>query len=223
MSHDRCLWTIPPNGAYNQVKAYINNGGSPPTHLYNDMISFAQVNVKNDHESIQWHAGFYNAVKPTITCSESAGFAIPGLIQAEDYCEHQGVQLESTSDTGGGLNIGWLDSGDFAKYRANVANGGQYLFEARVASDWSTGQMDVKVDGNAVTSFLIPNTGGWQSWQTLSSSLFYLSSGKHNLELAFCKGGFNVNWIAFIAVCNELKSMPPSGSRCPSRDVGDGP
>ena len=209
MSHDRCLWTIPPNDPYNQVKAYINNGGSPPTHLYDDMISFAQVNVKNDHGSIQWHAGFYNAIKPTITCSESTGFAIPGLIQAEDYCEHQGIQLEPTSDTGGGMNIGWLDSGDFAKYRANVAKGGQYLFEARVASDWSTGQMDVKVDENIVTSFSIPNTGGWQSWQTLSLS-FYLSSGDHTLEFAFPGGGFNINWVSFTAETNSSPTGIPS-------------
>ena len=107
------------------------------------------------------------------------------------------------------MNIGWLDSGDFAKYRANVAKGGQYLFEARVASDWSTGQMDVKVDENIVTSFSIPNTGGWQSWQTLSSS-FYLSSGDHTLALAFPGGGFNINWVSFTAETNSSPTGIPS-------------
>ena len=64
MSHDRTLWTIPPNDAYNQVKAYINSGGTPPTHLYSDMISFAQINTNNGHSSHEWHQGFTMPLNP---------------------------------------------------------------------------------------------------------------------------------------------------------------
>ena len=38
--------------------------------------------------------------------------SIPGRIEAEDYFFQSGVQLENTSDIGGGQNIGFQDKGD---------------------------------------------------------------------------------------------------------------
>lgn len=64
MSHDKALWTITPDQSYEQVKAFINNGGSPPTHLYDAMINFAKTNVRNGHPSLIWHQSFYDAVNP---------------------------------------------------------------------------------------------------------------------------------------------------------------
>ncbi len=63
MSYDKALWTIPTNGDYETVKAFIRNGGTPPTQLYNAMISFAQTNVRNGHPSITWNQSFYDGVK----------------------------------------------------------------------------------------------------------------------------------------------------------------
>jgi endoglucanase len=62
MSHDKTLWTIPPNDDYEAVKSFINHGGTPPTHLYEAMLEFARSNVKNGHESLRWHQSFYDAV-----------------------------------------------------------------------------------------------------------------------------------------------------------------
>jgi endoglucanase len=63
MSHDRTLWTIPPNKSYERIKDFINNGGNPPVDCYEDMILFAQNNIRNGHENQIWHQGFYDAIK----------------------------------------------------------------------------------------------------------------------------------------------------------------
>jgi hypothetical protein len=62
MSHDRALWTIPPNADYASVQKFIREGGAPPTQLFDAMIRFAQTNVKNGHPDILWHASFYEAL-----------------------------------------------------------------------------------------------------------------------------------------------------------------
>ena len=51
---------------------------------------------------------------------------IPGRIEAEDYVFQVGVQLESTSDIGGGQNIGYLDPGDYLDYEVDVLSSGNY-------------------------------------------------------------------------------------------------
>mmetsp|Transcript_15201 Transcript_15201/g.23644 ORF Transcript_15201/g.23644 Transcript_15201/m.23644 type:complete len:1021 (-) Transcript_15201:146-3208(-) len=211
MSHDRTLWTIPPNDAYNQVKAYINNGGAPPTHLYSDMISFAQINVRNGHNSHQWHQGFYNAIKPTVTCAESGSFAVPGRIEAEEYCGNQGVQVETTTDLDGGSNIGFLDAGDFTDYNIEITSSDLYSFAARVASQFGSGQIDVQIDDTSLDVLHVPNTNGWQTWTTVSTTLF-LSAGYHRLRLAFPSGGFNLNWVSFSTVTGNPSTKSPTAS-----------
>eukprot|EP00804_Cyclotella_cryptica_P018038 CCRYP_008322-RA/>CCRYP_008322-RA protein AED:0.05 eAED:0.05 QI:1251/1/1/1/1/1/2/224/695 len=211
MSHDRCLWTIPPNQAYNEVKNFINNGGTPPTHLYDEMIEFAQVNIKNGHDSHEWHEGFYQGVKPTITCPESAAFFIPGTIQAEEYCGSFGVQTESTTDSGGGTNIGFLDGGDYTEYKVDVTTSGQYMFSARVASQQGGGLIDVQVDGVSVAILQVPNTNGWQSWTTIYADVA-LTSGEHIIKLAYPYGNFNLNWFSFSKGSGNFPTRKPTAA-----------
>lgn len=64
MSHDKTLWTIPPNRAYKQLKAVINRDGKPEAGLYDAMIQFAKHNIRNGHASHQWHQSFYDSIKP---------------------------------------------------------------------------------------------------------------------------------------------------------------
>ncbi len=48
--------------------------------------------------------------------------AIPGKIEAENYSAMNGIQTEPTTDTGGGLNVGWIHVGDWLDYNVNVEN-----------------------------------------------------------------------------------------------------
>ena len=74
-----------------------------------------------------------------------------GLIQAESYSAMSGVQTETTSDTGGGLNLGYLDAGDWLNYSTNISAAGSYRVSYRVASLNGGGALQLeKAGGNPV-------------------------------------------------------------------------
>ncbi|MDO3386233.1 carbohydrate-binding protein [Gilvimarinus sp. SDUM040013] len=106
------------------------------------------------------------------------------------------VDIEATTDTGGGYNIGWVDAGEWLSYPSfDVTNGADYDIEVRVASG-SGGTLSLDLNGGTVTlgEINIPNTGGWQNWQTVTTNAF-LPAGTHNLGVYASTGGWNLNWI----------------------------
>ena len=65
-------------------------------------------------------------------------FSVPGTIEAEQYAAMNGILTETSTDsgggTGGGINIGWVDVGDWLEYNIDVETSGSYLIEYRLAS-----------------------------------------------------------------------------------------
>ncbi|MGN9757584.1 glycoside hydrolase family 16 protein [Streptomyces sp. SD31] len=128
-------------------------------------------------------------------------------IQAESYDGQSGANTESTSDSGGGQNIGSLANGDWALYRGvNFGSSAANQFVGRVASGAAggvSGLVEVRLDsrGNApVGSFAVANTGGWQSWRTVPANISGVT-GTHDVYLTFTSGQpsdfVNVNWFNF--------------------------
>jgi hypothetical protein len=117
------------------------------------------------------------------------------------YRTGEGVDIETTTDTGGGYNVGYTKAGEWLKYTATVATAGTYSIDFRVASAGAGGTFHLEVDGVNVTGALaVPNTGGWQSWQTITRSGISLSAGTHTFRLVFDANGSsgfvgNFNWL----------------------------
>jgi hypothetical protein len=149
----------------------------------------------------------------SFTAAAAVGKAVPGTIQAEDFNDagfwdstpgNSGnsyratdVDIERTTDAGGGFNIGWIEAGEWQEYTITVAAAGYYDFSVRVASRESSRALRVLVDGADVTgSMTVPNTGAWQAWQTLTRTPIYLTAGVHQLRSMAITGGFNVNWMS---------------------------
>lgn len=200
MSHDKCLWTIHPNNAYNQLKSAINSNSTGPGSLYGDMINFCQNNISNGSSGISWHQDFYDAVKnnstpppPTNTCDNAQAISLPGKLEAENYCAMHGIQTENCSE--GGLNIGWVDEGDWLDFKVNVASGGEYTVNFRVAAEGSGSKSVQLRKGSSVLGTVnFQATGGWQTWSTKSATV-NLSSGIQILRVYFPVSGLNLNWI----------------------------
>jgi hypothetical protein len=147
-------------------------------------------------------------------------------IQAESFNAQSGVVAETTTDTGGGQDIGYLANGDWARYDGvNFGSGSAGTFSARVASGAAagvSGSVEVRLDNvnNApVGSFTISNTGGWQSWRTVAASITPVT-GTHTVFLRFASGQsadfVNVNWFTFSAGGTPpptTTSSPPPGGR----------
>jgi len=127
--------------------------------------------------------------------------AIPGKVQAEDYFFETGLELENTTDVGGGQNIGYLDNGDYADYYIDVSEAGSYYVDYRTAALSESGAVKLEIispDGG--TEFLhqlsFPSTGGWQNWTTTRDQVM-LSAGQHQLRMTIMAPLFNMNWLEF--------------------------
>lgn len=118
------------------------------------------------------------------------------LIQAESYTSMSGIQTEATTDTGGGLNVGYADTSDWMSYaNINFPTSGSYLIEYRVASGVSGAVISSDLSAGTIQlgSVNIPNTGGWQNWQTISQTV-NINAGTYNFGIYIQNSGVNLNW-----------------------------
>lgn len=139
-------------------------------------------------------------VDPAPTCTT----ANPGeTIQAESYCQADGIQTESTTDVGGGQNVGYIDSNDWMTYSVNIPATGTYKVSYRVAASAGGGQFKLEKAGGSPVygSVNVPATGSWQNWQTVSHTVV-LPAGEQLLAISAITGGFNVNWLKVESVDN---------------------
>ena len=133
--------------------------------------------------------------------NEGGGFQVPGKIEAEDYWKQSGLETENCTDIGGGANLSYMDTGDYAKYLIHVNTSNSYIIKARVASNGGGGEFQLKLKGSddvdlTINDFQIDNTGGWQSWQTIEKEMD-IPAGTYELTMNVTKSLFNLNWIAF--------------------------
>lgn len=128
--------------------------------------------------------------------SNCADVALPGTIQAEGYCNMNGIQTENTSDAGGGQNVGYVDAGDWMTYPVDIPTAGSYKVSYRVAAMSAGGVIQLEKEGGSPVfgTLNVPGTGGWQTWSTVSHNV-QLAAGKQTLAISAPKGGFNINWI----------------------------
>lgn len=140
---------------------------------------------------------------------------VPGRIEAENYDTNgagvsyyddsagnsgnvyrtDDVDLEATSDTGGGYDVGWVGSGEWLVYTLNVQATAVYRLDFRVASNNGAGDIQVSLDGLPLCTVVTPLTGGWQTWQTVSVTNLVLRGGVRQLRLDFRVGGQNLNYV----------------------------
>ncbi|NUP88896.1 MAG: family 10 glycosylhydrolase [Candidatus Sumerlaeia bacterium] len=108
------------------------------------------------------------------------------------------VDIEATSDTGGGYNVGWIATGEWLQW-TNVQGAGTSLtLSVRVAALNPGGVFHLEVGGIDVTGRVqVPATGGYQTWTTLNAGTLTLASGANTLRFVADTGGFNVNWLEF--------------------------
>ncbi len=126
---------------------------------------------------------------------------IAGKIEAEAFSFNQGLQLETTTDAGGGQNVGYTNTGDYLDYRIRVLKTSMYFMEVRVASAGTAGKIEVQQlnSNNVVINSVvlnIPVTGGWQTWKTIGTAI-NLTEGVSTLRVKILQPEFNMNWYRF--------------------------
>ncbi|GAA4965767.1 glycoside hydrolase family 43 protein [Actinoplanes utahensis] len=149
----------------------------------------------------------YNAdgTLPTITMT-SAGAPQTGTLhpyvrqEAETIAWSSGVETERSG--AGGMNVGYLDNGDYIKVKGVAFGAGATSFSARVASAAAGGRIELRLGsltGPVAGTCTAPGTGGWQNWTTVTCPVSG-ATGTRDLYLRFTGGSgylFNVDWWQF--------------------------
>ena len=158
--------------------------------------------------------------------------AIPGTVQAENYdtggqgvaynatsvngsansYRSDGVDLEATTDTGGGYDLGWTTGGQWFKYTVNVATAGTYTVTFRVASESAVSDafhISNSAGANLSGSVAVPNTGAWQAWTSVAATVT-LPAGQQTLTFNQDNAGWNLNWFSFASGEGPFDGTPVS-------------
>ena len=68
---------------------------------------------------------------------------VPGKVEAENYALQFGTDLETTSDTGGGQNVGWIEDADWLEYPIdNSSEETSFKISLRLAAESAGKRLD---------------------------------------------------------------------------------
>jgi hypothetical protein len=143
----------------------------------------------------------------TVTVGGGGTVSAYTQIAASSHSSNNGTQTEACSDTGGGLDVGYIHNGCWLGYAGvDFGSTGATQFQARVASGAAagiSGLVQVCLDSPTaapIGSFAIGNTGGWQTWKTVPANISKVT-GVHTVYLTFASGQpadyVNVHWFTF--------------------------
>lgn len=118
---------------------------------------------------------------------------IPALIEAEKYTRMKGIFLERTTDVSGFAHAGYIEANDWLEYQVIVPQAATYVLDFRVAVNQSS-SMDVQLDGVTGITQILPVTGGFNNWVTISNTMHF-PPGQHVLRIRANSAGFNLNSI----------------------------
>lgn len=144
-------------------------------------------------QAVIYQAENYNAFNDT-TAGNSGG-----------AYRNDNVDIEATTDAGGGFNIGWIAQGEWWAYNGlSIPSTGSYIIRMRVASpSGGTASVDLNAGAIQLGNFAIPATGGWQSWTTVSRTVT-LNAGTYNLGVFAQSANWNFNWIEVVPAGSNM-------------------
>lgn len=205
-------WSNIAAGSYTlTAKAYDNSGASTTSSGVNIAVTQNTVVSQSPYGGTPWK--------------------IPGRIETENYdlggtevsyldksagnagsaYRNDDVDVESSAD--GGYNVGWVAAGEWLEYSVRVEASGKYDFKFRVATINSGRYFHVEMNGQNVTGNIsVPNTGGWQTWGTLTVPGISLSAGDQVMRIYMDTDGFNMNYVDVSAVATSGSNSAPSVS-----------
>jgi hypothetical protein len=164
---------------------------------------------------------------------------IPGKIEAENYDKGgqgvayndadaansggqyrpaEGVDIENCGE--GGYDVGWTNANEWMKYTVNVTIPGIYTIQARVASPNDGSQFYIELNGvNISGTITVPNTGNWQTYQTVNVTTPGLQAGVQVLRIVELTGGFNINYVTFVSNGSRLNTLVQPASVNAARTI----
>jgi glucosylceramidase len=186
--------------------AFLNPDGSTALIAYNTTTSSQSFQV-------QWGTQLFTYTLPALaaatftwtgTQSGTANIAATAQIQGSSYSTESGIETETSSDSTGAYDIGYVTAGAQLLFK-NVDFGTSVSeVKVRTASGGNGGTADFYLDnttGSPIASVTLPVTGEWYTWETVTAAVSS-ASGVHDLYVVFGGGGTtdsiaNINWFQF--------------------------
>jgi hypothetical protein len=206
-----------PPGHFGRFMGFTPGGNSQPFvfnflgnwyNVYHGLVLADQTDQCTFHRNVGLDRIYFNPdgtfVPQTITQEglKQVKYLNPFIRQeAETIGRESGIEVYKTNDDGtyNEQKVGSIDDNDWIKIFGVDFGGGATTVEARVASQNSNGQIEIRLDslnGTLVGTLNIPATGGDESFQTISTSVSG-AIGIHDLFFVFKTGGFYFNWWKF--------------------------
>lgn len=155
--------------------------------------------------------------------------AIPGVLEVEEYDnggeglayhDNEAANIPGGFRTDEGVDIGasnnafileYVASGEWIEYTVDVAQAGLYSVTAEVASEVANGTFSITFDkNNATSSFSVPSTGSWYTFQQLAASNnLTLEEGQQVIRLDITNtNAFNVDNLTFtLEAANSIDQL----------------
>jgi glucosylceramidase len=162
--------------------------------------------------TVQWGTQSFSYTLPetsiaTFTWSGAETGTIPPVkatsqIQGSSFSSESGLETETTGDTTGEYDLGYISQGAYTVYD-NVDFGTSVSqVNVRTASDGNGGTATFYLDnmtGTPIATVNLPVTGNWQTWTTVNAPVTG-AAGVHTLYVVFngpTSSISNVNWFQF--------------------------
>jgi beta-glucosidase len=130
----------------------------------------------------------YNWVRPAVV-------TIPARIEAENYSDMSGIQIEPTNDIDGVSDVTSIDDGDWLEYLVNVPVNNYYYLALRYASESAAGEVQFLISKTIGATMSLPATGSWNNWAIVQMRP-PIYAGEQTIGIKINKGGFRLNWLS---------------------------
>jgi chitodextrinase len=133
------------------------------------------------------------------TGGQGVGYSVTSTNGSDNAYRSDGVDLETASAPATGNDLGWSAAGQWFRYTVNVTTAGSYTVTFLVAAESAVGDafhLSNSSGTNLSGSVAVPNTGGWQTWTTVTATVT-LPAGTQTLTLSEDAAGWNIDSMVF--------------------------
>lgn len=139
----------------------------------------------------------------------------------------EGPDLENTSDSGGGFNVGWTEDNEWMEYEIISPQTASYSFNIRhAATDGNNPQVQISVTSvdsglqYSSNTYSVGTTGGWQNWQSFPG-LVTLFAGNNIVRVNIVNGSGNYNYFDIAPFVPTPTPTPVTPTATPTQEPTD--
>lgn len=115
--------------------------------------------------------------------------------QGTASCSSTALDAQTTTDTGGGCNVGWTAAGEWLEWDVSLATSGSFDIVARLAANATGKTAHFELDGARIGTTLSAPAAGFQAFSDVATRGISVGAGNHKLRLAIDTGDININWL----------------------------